>query len=110
LLTLGGEWFQCKAQRVNDGPLWLSEASKGIVGGMSGSPIVDKNGAAIGIVCTGSSSGVKDDYCCTEGGPNPSLSRNLPGWLLHDVGLVKPVVRSVRHKAALDAKLAPKGE
>jgi hypothetical protein len=33
---------------------FLSEVSRGIIGGMSGSPIVAENGSAIGVVCIGS--------------------------------------------------------
>jgi hypothetical protein len=39
LLSLDGQWFQCTAQH-NGGPLWLFNAVEGIIGGMSGSPIV----------------------------------------------------------------------
>jgi hypothetical protein len=48
LLPLAGEWNRCRVQH-NGGGLWLSKAS--IAGGMSGSPIVIENGAAIGVVC-----------------------------------------------------------
>ena len=43
---------------------------------MSGSPIVTEIGTAIGVVCTAAAP--------WEGGPNPRLTHNLPGWLLHD--------------------------
>ena len=38
LLSLAGEWFDCKVQHVG-GPLLITDANKGTVGGMSGSPI-----------------------------------------------------------------------
>jgi hypothetical protein len=50
LLSLEGEWFGCKVQHILGGPLWVTDATKGIVGGMSGSPILAENGAAIGVV------------------------------------------------------------
>ena len=51
------------------GPFWLSDATEGIVGGMSGSPII-YGGAAVGVVCVGG-----DD----QSGPNPRLVSHLPG-------------------------------
>ena len=65
MLNLKGEWFRC-AVRQNSGPLWVSNEVEEIVGGMSGSPIVDNKGAAIGIVCLS---------CSTE------------NWLLRELGL-----------------------
>jgi hypothetical protein len=56
---------------------------KGIAGGMSGSPIVADDGSAIGIVCT--SGGGTDLDKHIEGGPNPRLVNNLPGWLLRQL-------------------------
>src|SRR4051794_22251871 len=50
LLSLGNTWFQCVV-RQNGGPLWIVDAAEGIVGGISGSPIVNDSGAAIGVMC-----------------------------------------------------------
>jgi hypothetical protein len=80
MLNLKGEWFRC-AVRQNSGPLWVFNEVEEIVGGMSGSPIVDNRGAAIGIVCLS---------CSTENGmqgPNPRLTHHLPAWLLRELGL-----------------------
>ena len=53
------------------GPLWITGAKT--VGGMSGSPIIDKDGRAIGVVCTGSESeNIKD---------HDGLMRSLPRWM-----------------------------
>ena len=53
------------------GPLWIIGAKT--VGGMSGSPIIDKDGRAIGVVCTGSESeNIKD---------HDGLMRSLPRWM-----------------------------
>src|ERR1700738_867778 len=76
LLALDGQWFRCAVQHINDGPLWVSKAMKGIAGGMSGSPIVADDGSAIGIICTSSGGADLDKH--TEGGPNPRLVNNLP--------------------------------
>ena len=78
LLTLDGQWVACDVKNV--GRLWIFNAAKPIVGGMSGSPILNSDGAAIGVVCCSSGGEEIDQH--TEGGPNPSLMDALPGWLL----------------------------
>lgn len=80
LFSLDDEWSKCVVGCNNFGPLWIKDAIGRIRGGMSGSPIVNINGRAIGVVCT--SGGGTDLESHTEGGPNPRLTRNLPGWLL----------------------------
>jgi hypothetical protein len=91
LLSLSIEWNPCKV-KTGGGPysvlhpLWLKDATAGIFGGMSASPILNDAGEAIGIISV--SVGVIGDGeergIHTEGGPNPRLSQNLPGWLLKD--------------------------
>jgi hypothetical protein len=81
LRNLKGEWFPCTVEDTG-GALWISNAKDGIAAGMSGSPIVADDGAAIGVVCT--AGGVKADIY-TEGGPNPRLAHHLPGWLLREL-------------------------
>jgi len=81
LLSLGGQWFRCRVMSRRGLALQVSDAVEGIRGGMSGSPIIAPNGRAIGVVCT--SSGLRDDGDDhREGGPNPYLPANLPGWLV----------------------------
>lgn len=80
MFSLQKTWFSSKVERVHDG-LWISDATESIKGGMSGSPICLDEGRAIGVVCT-ASSGAGVNY--TEGGPNPVLTSNLPGWLLRE--------------------------
>jgi hypothetical protein len=56
------------------GPLWIADATEGIGGGMSGSPILADDGTAIGLLCTSGGTGEVH----TEGGPNPRLMCHLP--------------------------------
>jgi hypothetical protein len=83
LLSLDGRWTTCSV-RVFRG-LWIDHAVDGIRGGMSGSPILNSNGKAIGVVCIGSGTGTEDTEACAEGGPNPRLTLCLPGWLLREI-------------------------
>jgi hypothetical protein len=81
LLSLDGNWNKCAVQvGGNDawGRLWIRDAKEGIVGGMSGSPILVQ-GKAVGLV---SVSGGAVDGLHNEGGPNPRLTANLPSGLL----------------------------
>jgi hypothetical protein len=81
LLSLDGRWCRCDVSHSN-GPLWIWNALDGIEGGMSGSPILADDCWAIGVVCTsGRTPGEKH----TEGGPNPQLVSNLPGWLVREL-------------------------
>ena len=50
--------------------------------GMSGSPIIDGNCEALGVVCAGGGTKIH-----TEGGRCPRLVYNLPGWLLQELRL-----------------------
>ena len=76
LLSLDGlRWFSCTIRHFG-GPLWITHAAEVIGSAMAGSPIVTEIGTAIGVVCTAAAP--------WEGGPNPRLSHNLPGWLLRD--------------------------
>jgi hypothetical protein len=70
MLSLDGRWFECKVTLTSRGVL-ITSTSEAVEGGMSGSPILDPDGAAIGLVTLG-------------GGPasNPSLIACLPGWML----------------------------
>jgi V8-like Glu-specific endopeptidase len=77
-LSLDGRWCPCNV-RHRDGSLWIFHAADGIEGGMSGSPILGEDDSAIGVLVTGGGvSGAKH----TDGGPQPGLTRNLPGWLV----------------------------
>jgi Trypsin-like peptidase domain len=72
--SLAGEWFSCRVTSLGRS-LWFDQAAQPVIGGMSGSPIVLPDGAAVGVVSTsegGHSSG-------RTGGPNPMLAAHLPG-------------------------------
>jgi hypothetical protein len=77
LLSLKGGWYRCSLS-LYDGGLWVSDASEAILGGMSGSPILNGDGVAIGVI---SCSSGKDSDVHIEGGPNPRLIHHLPIWL-----------------------------
>jgi hypothetical protein len=79
LLSLNGEWFGCKAERIGYA-LWLSDATQGIESGMSGSPILVHD-MAVGVVST--SSGTKD-RAHTEA-KVPALTECLPRWLANEL-------------------------
>ena len=83
LLSLDGHWTRCRITELpniqSPGGLWIAEASAGIEGGMSGSPILLDDGRVIGVVCT---SGGREDEMHTDGGPQPKLMNHLPGWLV----------------------------
>jgi hypothetical protein len=87
LLSLDGRWFRCAVydssqfRAAGDKPLLLQDAAEPIKGGMSGSPVVSPEGAAIGIMCCSSGTGL-DVEEHTDGGMNPRLVDHLPGWLL----------------------------
>lgn len=70
LLALDGQWFDCRL-RATGRSLWIEEKAQAFAGGMSGSPIVDLDGAAVGVLCSS--------------GANPLLVRQLPGWLLEEI-------------------------
>ena len=78
LLSIECEWFRCGVRRHQNGPLWLYDSTVNIVGGMSGSPIIDDAGAAIGVMCTSAKKGEAE--VSIERGPNPILTHNLPAW------------------------------
>ena len=81
LLSLDNEWFPCEVSRIriHRCSLMVRNAAKGIHGGMSGSPIVDDNGRAVGIVCVSHGRGTE---LHTEAFGNPHLASALPGSML----------------------------
>ena len=94
LLHLDGEWLQCSAVTTPGSGLWLSNASKALVGGMSGSPCLDANGVAVGVFSTSSNIAGPGDH--TGGGPQARLTQSLPGWLLRYLTYSQPRPRHRR--------------
>jgi hypothetical protein len=85
MLSLEGEWFGCTVEHIKeiDGELWICNSAQPIAGGMSGSPIISDQGAAIGVVTLGSATELFTPQCEDQyGTQNPRLVRDLPGWLL----------------------------
>jgi hypothetical protein len=84
LFSLEGDWFKCQVE--SDRSLWVSESAQPIRGGMSGSPVISKTGAAIGIVASArvtiEKGKLKDIPADKYGNSNPCLARDLPVWLL----------------------------
>jgi len=92
LLGLDGIWSACVCKSLfrrsrTDHPerLYLRNAKRGLYGGMSGSPIVDAQGWAIGVFSLSGGTGENLDGH-TEGGPQASLGDCLPGWLARLAG------------------------
>jgi hypothetical protein len=79
LLSLDRKWNRCRVQH-SKGPLWITEALAFIRSCMSGSPIITRDGAAIGVISV--SGGTSDIDRHTEGGPNPHLAYHLPNRFL----------------------------
>ena len=73
MLSRDLEWFPCTV-RSNSKRLSVIEAEGKIVGGMSGSPILNSDGKAIGVVCNGSSG---------QWNSQPILFKCLPSWILN---------------------------
>jgi hypothetical protein len=82
LLSLENEWHSCRAQHFGSG-IHFSNVAHGIHAGMSGSPAINSEGMAIGVVCTGAAYG---NSVPTEGSFNPNLTLHLPGWVTRRPG------------------------
>jgi hypothetical protein len=81
LLSIHGKWFSCEVKHWPNGPLWIKNATGGIVGGMSGSPIILDDGSAIGIVCLGSTT---DDLLTHAIKPKTPPHKTGPQWLMRE--------------------------
>jgi hypothetical protein len=75
LIALDGHLIDCTVHHLG-GPLLIENATDEIVPGMSGSPILSREGAAIGVV----------SQSHRTQGMSPRLIANLPGWLLLNLG------------------------
>ena len=83
LLSLDNQWAPCTL-KLRHG-LWVFDAME-LKAGMSGSPILLKDGGVGGVV---SNFQVKDmkTGAGTQGGPQPWLPHALPGWMLAGLGM-----------------------
>jgi len=70
LLYLDGNWRPCALREFMRG--YACDTQLTIHGGMSGSPILNTEGAAIGVVATNQ-------------GPHPRLANHLPAWLARNL-------------------------
>ena len=82
VLSLDGRWISGRADQIV-GRLYLI-LEEHIVAGMSGSPILDHQGAAIGVV----SNTTEGPHVAASDrqGPQPMLARELPVWLVEALG------------------------
>jgi hypothetical protein len=100
LLSLDRKWHRCRVQHFN-GPLLITKALAFIKGGMSGSPIITKDGAAIGVVSSSSGSGDSNSH--TRGGNNPHLAYHLPSRFKSGDRFGQPSATLARELKALSA-------
>jgi hypothetical protein len=70
VLSLEGEWVDVEAAHCGGG-IWLTPSSA-VCGGMSGSPLIGLDGAALGVIST--------NNVCSP------LAAGLPGWLIRQLG------------------------
>lgn len=73
LLTLDGDWMKCVVRLPGGRAIYIDDAEDDIEAGMSGSPILNHDGTAVGVVCM------------NENSFNPRLTYDLPGWLLRSI-------------------------
>lgn len=79
LLSLDNQWAPCTL-KLRRG-LWILDAVE-LKCGMSGSPILLKNGGVGGLVSNFTVKDMKTGIG-TQGGPQPCLAHALPGWMLN---------------------------
>jgi hypothetical protein len=88
LLHLDNEWLHCSAKTQSGDGICLSKATKSLASGMSGSPCLAVDGAAVGVFGnTFGATGLEDHR---EGGPQARLTQSLPGWLLRKIRASQP--------------------
>ena len=100
LIDLAGNMMDCTAQHIG-GPLWIEKGAAGIVGGMSGSPVLDLASRAIGIV---SQSGGTVETAPTSG-TAPRLVASLPGRLLVKFAAVELLVEAHKSEQAYQQQI-----
>jgi hypothetical protein len=96
LIALDGHLINCTVHHFG-GPLLIENATDGIAFGMSGSPILSREGAAIGVV--------SQSHAHSEG-IAPRLIASLPGWLLLKLGLSGKLSTAQRELRAYNRRQA----
>jgi hypothetical protein len=87
LIALDGHLIDCNVYMHYLGrALLIDNATGKIVPGMSGSPILSREGAAIGVVSQSARPDVEAFGAVDKHYSAPRLIANLPGWLLADLG------------------------
>ena len=76
-LSLENQWFSGHFDRIHGGSMCLSKLEGAIRLGMSGSPILNARGEAIGVVNLTDNKPGSESYVWQT-----PLFRNLPGWML----------------------------
>ena len=87
MLSLDGQWVHIRLE-VFSGIFGVSLEIDPTKPGQSGSPILNQAGRVVGCISIGSeTTGTTGELSDNRCGPQPILTRNLPGWLLeHDRG------------------------
>jgi hypothetical protein len=80
LLSLEDVWLPCSVIH-HGGNILIENASRTVLEGMSGSPILNDQEMAIGMVTVGSQ---EPGTFLADGGPNPRLVNSLPVWAVID--------------------------
>jgi len=80
LLSLEDDWLPCSVIH-HGGSILIENASRTVLEGMSGSPILNDQEMAIGMVTVRSQ---EPGTFLTGGGPNPRLANSLPVWAVVD--------------------------
>ena len=82
LLSLDGRWQPCQVSSMGQygQRLLIADATSGIVGGMSGSPILLDDGKVVGLVSVSIESPAGPET--QKAGPQPRLSQCLPVWVV----------------------------
>ena len=81
MLSLDNQWLRCEVDH-NGGILGI-DAPKGITGGMSGSPVINDAGAAVGVIS------------CSGGGPDEVHTQGIGARLVHNLpaGVLQAIQR-----------------
>jgi hypothetical protein len=85
LVALDGRLIDCTVSHYG-GSLGIDCATDGIAAGMSGSPILNHAGAAIGVIARAFGSPKQHAEGMAPIGMAPRLIANLPGWFLLKLG------------------------